>query len=92
MVRKRFFGSRCYQQLQALAPTTAAAAASAAAAATDALLPLRLLRAEIGGENRSWDVHVQTGGGGASRVLFAAVAKGRIIFHMGEANGMEICE
>lgn len=70
-----------------LAPT-----AAAAASATDALLPLRLLRAEIGGENRSWDVHVHKGGGGASWVLFAAVAKGRIIVHMGEANGMEICE
>ena len=35
---------------------------------------------------------MHTGGGGASWVLFAAVAKGRIIVHMGEADGMEICE
>ncbi len=88
LVRKGVFGSRCYQQLQ----VPALAAAAAAASVAYALLPLRLLRAEIGGENRSWDVHVHAGASGASRVLFAAVSKGRISVHVGEAAGLEICE
>ncbi len=50
--------------------------------------PSRLLRASIGGENRSWDVCAGRGGS----VLFAAVVKGRVKVYVGGAAGSQICE
>ena len=52
----------------------------------------RLLRAAVGGENRSWDVHCSASAGAGCRVLFAGVVKGRVTLHVGRGGGLEICE